>query len=158
VESGTTVTFKAGSRIIFKNGTHIKNGSNAIAFTGQVDCNDYLSNGDMKSLNNTLPPSPQTTANNQAIQTSKVNNNNNSFSVTPNPNNGNMNVEYEIPKGKIGVLEVFNSLGTKLFSYPLNEGKNTFAINGANLISGIYFYRAIAGNKIIAKDKIVVIK
>jgi len=78
--------------------------------------------------------------------------------VIPNPNNGNMQVVYNIPENATGTFEVYNLIGNKLFSYPLYGGKNTFSISHTDLDQGIYFYRAIAGNKLIAKDKIVIIK
>ena len=81
-----------------------------------------------------------------------------SLQVIPNPNNGNMQVTYEVPANTSGTFEVYNLIGSKLFSYPLTGGKNTFSISRTDLNAGIYFYRAIAGNKLIATDKIVVIK
>ena len=81
-----------------------------------------------------------------------------SLQLVPNPNNGNMQVTYEIPANTNGTFEVYNLIGSKLFSYPLTGGKNTFSISRTDLNAGIYFYRAIAGNKLIGKDKIVVIK
>ena len=80
------------------------------------------------------------------------------FTVFPNPNNGNMQVSYEIPLNTNGTFEVYNMIGDKLFSYPLVGGENTFSISHTDLNPGIYFYRAIAGDKLIGKDKIVVIK
>jgi hypothetical protein len=80
------------------------------------------------------------------------------FEIHPNPNNGNMQVAYEIPKNATGDLEIYDMVGKKLLSYPLYEGKNTFSISATMLKEGIYFYRATAGNKLIAKDKIVIIK
>jgi len=78
--------------------------------------------------------------------------------VYPNPNNGNMQVSYEIPENTNGTFEVDNLMGEKLFSYSLFGGKNTFSIFRSELEQGIYFYRAMAGNRQIAADKIVVIK
>lgn len=78
--------------------------------------------------------------------------------VIPNPNNGNMQVSYEIPENTIGTFEVYDLIGEKLFSYSLFSGKNNFSISRSDLNQGIYFYRAIAGNKQIAADKIVIIK
>ena len=78
--------------------------------------------------------------------------------IVPNPNNGNMQIIYKIPENTTGMFDVYNLIGKKLFSYPLYAGKNTFSISRSDLNQGIYFYRATAGNKLIAKDKIVVIK
>jgi len=83
---------------------------------------------------------------------------NSSISVIPNPNNGNMQIAYEIPENTNGKFEIYDMAGKKLLSYPLFGEKNTFAITGETLGKGIYFYRAMAGNKLIGTDKIVVIK
>ncbi|MFH0867496.1 MAG: T9SS type A sorting domain-containing protein [Bacteroidota bacterium] len=69
-----------------------------------------------------------------------------------------MQIAYELPENTNGTFEVYNMIGEKLFSYSLYSGKNTFSISRSGLNEGIYFYRAIAGNKQIAADKIVVIK
>ena len=76
----------------------------------------------------------------------------------PNPNNGNMNVNYELPENETGTFEIYDLMGKKLYSYPLLGGKNLFSINEETLGQGIYLYKALAGNKLIATDKIVVIK
>lgn len=78
--------------------------------------------------------------------------------IYPNPNNGNMQVLYKIPENTKGKFEVYDQMGEKLFSYILNSGTNTLIISKSNLNPGIYYYHATAGNKVIAKDKIVVIK
>ena len=77
------------------------------------------------------------------------------LNVFPNPNNGNMQVNYNIPANTEGVLEIFNTVGNKLHTYPLNGGKNSFSMS---LQEGVYFYRATAGNKVIAANKIVVVR
>jgi hypothetical protein len=83
---------------------------------------------------------------------------NNELKIFPNPNNGDMNISYEIPTEETGVLNVYDLLGNTLLSYPLYGGRNSFAITNTTLTQGIYYYRAISGNKQIAADKIVVIK
>jgi len=78
--------------------------------------------------------------------------------IFPNPNNGNMQIAYEIPENTIGTFSIYDLMGSQILSYPLNGGKNTLTISGTEINAGIYFYRATAGNKVIAKNKIVVIK
>ncbi|NTW32040.1 MAG: T9SS type A sorting domain-containing protein [Bacteroidetes bacterium] len=80
------------------------------------------------------------------------------LNIIPNPNNGNMQVAYEIPDNTTGTFELYDIIGKKLLSYPLYEGNNTFNISANTLENGIYFYHAIAGNKLIGADKIVIIK
>lgn len=105
---------------------------------------------------------------NDTSLTQKINNTQNSsenssilysyLKIFPNPNNGNMNVEYEIQDSKTGEIQIYDALGRNIFSHELYGGKNSFVIDDENFIEGIYFYRAITGNKQIASDKIVVIK
>jgi uncharacterized repeat protein (TIGR03803 family) len=87
-----------------------------------------------------------------------INENNNNIAIYPNPNNGNMQVAYKIPENTIGTFIIYDLIGKQILSYPLNSGKNTLTISANDIDAGVYFYRAIAGNKVIAKDKIVVIK
>ncbi len=79
-------------------------------------------------------------------------------SVYPNPNNGNMQISYIIPNDETGVFELYDILGEKLLSYSLNGGMKTFAINSSILDKGVYFYQVYSNNKLVAKDKIVIIK
>jgi hypothetical protein len=94
----------------------------------------------------------------QNTETPQSKTNDSFMQIIPNPNNGNMQVAYEIPENTTGTFEVYNMMGEKLFSYSLFGGKNTFSISHSDLNQGIYFYKAFAGNKLIAADKIVVIK
>jgi len=71
-----------------------------------------------------------------------------------------MNVSYEISgkENETGVFEIYNIIGKKLLSYPLYIGKNSFTITEESLEQGIYFYKALLGDKLISSDKIMVIK
>ena len=82
----------------------------------------------------------------------------NYFTVMPNPNNGNMSVNYEIPENETGTFEIYDIMGKKLYTYLLYSGKNTFAITEESLSKGIYFYKVFVNDKVIASDKIVIIK
>ncbi len=84
--------------------------------------------------------------------------NSNIVMVYPNPANANIQVSYNSPKDEQGIFEIYDLIGRKLLSYPLFAGKNTFNISGTILDKGIYLYQIIIGNKIVATDKIVVIK
>lgn len=152
VEPGANLTCKAGDRIVIKPGVHIKAGANFHAFIAPVTCSDgpldyqiykYIEN---ENNNNSID-----TINNQILS-------NNAISIFPNPSDGNMQISYEIPETETGTFEVYNMMGEKLFSYSLYSGKNTFSISHSELNQGIYFYRAIARNRQIASDKIVIIK
>lgn len=83
----------------------------------------------------------------------------NTFTVFPNPNNGSMIVSYELTDNETGILEIYDMMGKKLFTYSLYSGDNTLSISEDGLNPGIYFYKAISKeDKLIASDKIVIIK
>ncbi len=100
----------------------------------------------------------RTTNTNASANTLDTLNENSFIKVIPNPNNGNMHVVYKNPGNTTGTFNVYNIMGKQVLSYPLNIGTNTLIISRTDLDPGIYFYRAIAGNKLLGKDKIVIIK
>ena len=100
----------------------------------------------------------RTTDVNGSVNTLDTLNENSFIKVIPNPNNGNMHVSYNNTEKTTGTFNVYNIMGKQVLSYPLNVGTNTLIISRTDLDPGIYFYRAIAGNKLLGKDKIVIIK
>ena len=78
--------------------------------------------------------------------------------VNPNPNNGNMIVNYNIIGNEIGVFEMFDMLGRKVYTRELNNEETTFTFYGTFLSSGVYYYRAMVGQRKIGKGKVVVIR
>ncbi len=185
INSGATVTLQAGNSIDLKPGFHAASGSH---FTAKItpcapkSCawvpnNPMLApnpSGNNNGLSNMiimknvpkLNPINQTTNQqnsnniypnngniNQTInqQISKIN-------IYPNPNNGNMQVLYSIPANESGVFGLYDVLGNLLLSYPISGGTKTFTIDGSNLAKGVYFYQVYSNNKLVAKNKIVIIK
>ena len=69
-----------------------------------------------------------------------------------------MQVDYTIPENANGNFEVFDIAGKKVLSYPLKGGHNAFVISNTVLENGIYIYQLSSGEKIIGKDKLVIIK
>jgi len=80
------------------------------------------------------------------------------FKVYPNPNNGTMYVNYLVPESDQEVLEIFDMAGRLVLNYTLPGGQNSLVISNPELQSGLYYYQAISYNKIIAQDKLVIIK
>jgi len=154
VPSGSSLTVTSNSKIIMNTTSKASSGSYFHAYItpgcmGGAKINNSDNNNNYSEYNMDQEEINKTDTN---IVT------NNKFLLIPNPNNGNMQVVYEIPENTTGTFEVFNMIGKKLFSYSLYSGKNTFPISRSDLNQGIYFYRATAGNKQIAKDKLIVIK
>lgn len=157
VASGSSAEFVAGNKIIVTPGTTGSTAYSGSSFHAYIDATNY--GCDSHSTFKTASPTKQPHYEKSITAVMKKDTTTyTGLTISPNPNNGNMNVSYEIKKKETGKLEIYNSIGDILYSYPLYAGKNKFAINGDNLNNGIYFCRATAGNKMIAKDKIVVIK
>jgi hypothetical protein len=79
----------------------------------------------------------------------------------PNPFNPVTRINYEIPKNSVVELTVYDILGREVAKLINNEfkkpGRYSVEFDGANLASGIYFYRIEAGDFIDSK-KMVLIK
>lgn len=160
VHQGAEVLMEAGEEIVLNDGFESEGEFQAII---NPACNSFSEKWSSDNYSNEEQPSGidyevPNTFSEQINKKDEILHELVEFAIHPNPNNGNMNVEYEIPETETGTFEVYNMLGEKLFSYSLYSGKNTFSISRSDLREGIYFYRAIAGNKQIAADKIVIIK
>lgn len=62
----------------------------------------------------------------------------------PNPFNPSTNIEFQLPENSYVKLSVYNSIGQEvaiLVSATLEKGKYSEEFNGANLPSGVYFYK-----------------
>ncbi len=150
-------TFEAANSITLTPGFKVETGAYFHGFINDnISCTDF-------SITSKVAPSNNNGNNinidkNDSITKIKNTTANINLTVSPNPSNGNMQVAYEIPQNANGTFSIYDLMGKQILSYPLSGGKNTLTISGANIDAGIYFYRATAGNKIIGKDKIVVIK
>ncbi len=77
----------------------------------------------------------------------------------PNPFNPNTKIKFQIPKPGYVILKVFDILGREivtLIDKMMNAGVYDTEFDGANLSSGIYFYRIEAGNFVEAKKMVLV--
>jgi uncharacterized delta-60 repeat protein len=71
-----------------------------------------------------------------------------------------INLNYISNTKEIGKIELFDISGIKIqdiYAGELNYGDNNFMINNDNLISGVYFVKAISNSSIISK-KVIIIK
>jgi hypothetical protein len=66
-------------------------------------------------------------------------------------------LEYQL-SNSTGLLEVFNVMGEMVYSNQLDGDKNKFEFDIADLSSGMFEYRVIDGNNVIARDRLVLIK
>lgn len=79
----------------------------------------------------------------------------------PNPFNPSTNIQFSLPKTSNVKLEVFNSIGilvATLIDDQKQAGFHTIRFDASRYSSGMYFYRLIANNSIIATKKMILIK
>jgi hypothetical protein len=80
--------------------------------------------------------------------------NNTNVNLYPNPNNGVFNFNYNLTNN--AVLSIYNNLGQEVKTIQLSATKNLLTINMSNFARGIYTYKVIENNKLIAISKFVV--
>jgi len=81
----------------------------------------------------------------------------NSLKLYPNPNNGTINIEYESPDLEQRVFEIYDMANKKVFESILKGGEKNYTITNTNLPNGIYYYQVLSKEKLIAKNKLVII-
>ena len=153
VESGTTVNMVAGESIRLLPGFSAKAGSNFHAYIDPDLCDENNSRiTQTQNVNNTIATTYSSLEKETKIIDSTY------FKISPNPTNGDITLSYNFNENTDVFFEIYNSQGVKECSYSLSGSVNSKSISLAPLNNGIYSYRAIAGDKLIATDKIVVIK
>lgn len=79
----------------------------------------------------------------------------------PNPFNPSTNIRFDLPKAADVKMEVFNTIGAKvavLVNDRKSAGSYTIRFDASHLASGMYFYRFTADGKVIATQKMLLIK
>ena len=76
----------------------------------------------------------------------------------PNPFNPSTKIKFDIPKGSLVKLKVYDILGrevAELVNEKLNAGVYEYEWNGVNLSSGVYFYRLETGEFVETKRMVL---
>lgn len=76
----------------------------------------------------------------------------------PNPNDGNFNVNYTLPENSKGQIFIFDLSGKQLTVYDLPAFTHSVSIHQNHLTPGIYLYKVMSGEKMLAQDKFIVAK
>lgn len=79
----------------------------------------------------------------------------------PNPFNPSTNITYDLPKASEVRMEVFNSIGAKIAVLAegyKSAGTYNVRFDASGYASGMYFYRFMAGGKVISTKKMLLIK
>lgn len=82
----------------------------------------------------------------------------NSFNLYPNPNDGTMELDYNLEENKSCSLEIYSITGQPISKFNLRQGQNTLKINETKLSNGIYFYCIFVNDRIVKRDKLVILK
>jgi hypothetical protein len=86
-------------------------------------------------------------------------NKNNLSQNYPNPFNPSTKIKFDIPKGSLVKLKIYDILGREvatLVNEKLNPGTYEYEWNGINLSSGVYFYKLEAENFIQTKRMVLI--
>jgi hypothetical protein len=78
--------------------------------------------------------------------------------IYPNPTNGTMILNFELPEGSTGSMQLYDLSGRIVSKYSLIAGTPTQQFNAVDLPSGLYFYTVFVNGTAVMSDKLVLIK
>jgi hypothetical protein len=78
----------------------------------------------------------------------------------PNPFNSDTTIRYKIPKSGIMTIEIFNSLGEKVFQdrWSSNMGSGEYELTATNWATGVYFYRLGYNEESFRNSRFILLK
>ena len=82
----------------------------------------------------------------------------NNARLYPNPASAEVMIEFDSKLNGNAVLEIYGYAGNLLQSIQLTSGYQFISVSVKDLKAGIYYYRIISNNDIIAKDKLLIVK
>ena len=80
------------------------------------------------------------------------------FSLYPNPNNGRVLLSYSLKANDKAELLIYDITGKWVNTQQLNSAETQMPISVELLTNGIYFYTIVVNNKIVKRDKLIIIK
>ena len=78
--------------------------------------------------------------------------------IYPNPTKDEAYLDYQLKEGQKGVIDIYSITGQLLYEKALIIGNSKLIISTSNLNSGLYFYKVIVDDAIIANEKLIIIK
>ena len=78
--------------------------------------------------------------------------------IYPNPVKDEAYIDYQLKEGQNGLIDIYSITGQLLFEKALNSDNSKLIISTSNLNNGLYFYRVIVDEAIIANEKLMIIK
>lgn len=82
----------------------------------------------------------------------------NNARLYPNPASTEVMIEFDSKLSSSAVFEIYNFEGLKILDISLNKGYQFISVSTKNLKAGLYMYRISDNEKIIAKDKLLIVK
>ena len=93
-----------------------------------------------------------------AVMPKSVESKANMAKLYPNPAQNEVMIAFEKATESEGVLEIFGFTGSVIQSQALASGYQYISVSVKDLKPGIYFYRILLSNKVVAKDKLLIVK
>ncbi len=81
-----------------------------------------------------------------------------SVKLYPNPTKDEVMIEFGNVINVNGIIEIFDFTGSVVQSQNIASGFQYIYVSVKNLKSGIYFFRILLNNELIAKDKLLIVK
>jgi hypothetical protein len=78
--------------------------------------------------------------------------------IYPNPAKDEAYFNYQLKEGQKGIIFIYSITGQVLYEKALNSDNSKLIISTSNLNSGLYFYKVIVDEAIIANEKLMIIK
>ena len=76
----------------------------------------------------------------------------------PNPAKDEVMIAFEKATVSQGILEIYGFTGSVIQSQNLASGYQYISVSVKDLKPGIYFYRILLNNEVVAKDKLLIVK
>lgn len=76
----------------------------------------------------------------------------------PNPNDGNFNINYTLPENAKGKLLVYDLAGKQMLDFVLPSFTHSVSMHLNDLTPGIYLYKVMNGETVVASDKFIIAK
>ncbi len=92
------------------------------------------------------------------VSTKSVEADRNAAKLYPNPATNEVMIEFDNVLKANAMFEIYNFTGVKIQNMPLNTGNQLISVSTKDLKAGIYMYRILINEEVIAKDKLLIVK
>jgi hypothetical protein len=78
-------------------------------------------------------------------------------SIYPNPAHDIATLDYQLPKGETGLVDIYSMAGQKVASYPLKQGEK-LSFSTASFSPGVYLYQIVINGTAQFTDRLVIVR